>query len=319
MVEHINKSFRLINQHNMQVEVCNYGARILSIKVANNQGELIETTQNHYNIAHILNDDAFMGATVGRVCNRISGAQFAIDGTCFKLQANEGENLLHGGEDGFDKRVWNTEGVKANNTSIRFTLVSVDGDQGFPGELTVSVDYQLTDNNELIIKYQAITTKATPINLCNHAYFHLGERHIRDLNIQINADEYLPVNAQSIPLGSFCSVTGTKFDLQTMSDLNDKLDSDGYDHCYKIKQAVCARVESKNTRICLEVETDHLGLQFYTGNFLPNKQSALCLEAQGYPDAINHDTLEHDILRPKETYKRTVIYRFSHASDLLAH
>ena len=227
------------------------------------------------------------------------------------LSANEGSNTLHGGKDGFDKRFWNSNGVEQNNTKIVFSLVSEDGDQGFPGEVNVSVTYTLTDNDELKINYHATSDKPTPINLCNHAYFTLGESHVKDMHIRLPADAFLPTKADGIPTGHFEPVKNTKFDLNILTDLEKQLDEDGFDHCFKILENQTALVIAKNTGICLEIETNNPAIQLYTGNFLPIRQTALCLEAQGFNDAINQDAFPADILRPNETYSREVIYRYS--------
>lgn len=302
--------YKLINKHNMHVELCDFGARILSIKFPDITGKLVETTLNHSSDEDIFNDDSYMGTTVGRVCNRISNAKFSLDGTEYSLTPNEGKNTLHGGVNGFDKIYWKTHGVVKDN-KICFELLSPDGDEGFPGDLSVLLTYELTDTNELVISYKANSTKPTPINLCNHAYFNLGEQTIHDMSLQLFCEEYLPVDEESIPLGHFQTVQGSKFDLRASTDLAG-IDQTGFDHCYKVTQSNTAKVWAKNTRICLEIETDQSGIQLYTGNFLPKKQSALCLEAQGFNDAINHDKIPADILRPNNEYKRRVIYRYSH-------
>lgn len=302
--------FTLRNANNMEVTVADYGARILSIKAPDKEGKLLETTANHQTDEEILSDDSYMGTTVGRVCNRISNAQFELNGITYKLPANEGNNTLHGGPNGFDKMFWQTNGLDTSGQEIAFDIVSEDGDQGFPGELKLKVIYQLNNLNELRLKYIATSSKDTPINICNHAYFTLGEDHVRDMHIQLKADNYLPVDDSSIPLGHFEAVFGTKFDLNGLTDLAEVLSEDGYDHCFQITEQNAAKVVSKNTGISLEVETDYPGIQLYTGNFLPVKQSAICLEAQGFPDAINQAGLPVDILKVGEQFERYVVYRF---------
>lgn len=302
--------FTLHNQNKMQVTLADYGARILSIKAPDKTGNLTETTVNYQSDEDIFNDQSYMGTTVGRVCNRISNARFELNGKTFELPANEGKNTLHGGVKGYDKLYWKTQGVSESGQKIAFEIVSPDGDQGFPGELKLCVVYELNDANELRFTYTATSNKDTPINICNHAYFSLGERHVKDMFIQVNADSYLPVDEDSIPLGHFNSVHGTKFDLNKLSDLAGLLDENGYDHCYQISQNKAAQVIAKNTGITLEVETNYPGVQLYTGNFLPVKQSALCLEAQGFPDAINQPQLPVDILKAGEVFERYVVYRF---------
>jgi aldose 1-epimerase len=302
--------FTLKNKNNMQVTVADYGARILSIKTQDKNGKLVETTVNYQTDQEIFDDQSYMGTTVGRVCNRISNACFELNGKTFKLPANEGKNTLHGGTTGFDKLFWKTQGLNETGDKISFEIVSPDGDQGFPGELTLSVNYELNNANELSFRYVATSTKDTPINICNHAYFSLGETHVNDMQIQLKADSYLPVDNDSIPLGHFEPVSNTRFDLNQLTDLHTVLGTDGYDHCYKITDRNAVKVIAKNTGITLEVETDYPGIQLYTGNFLPVKQSALCLEAQGFPDAINQTALPADILKAGEVFQRYVIYRY---------
>ena len=302
--------YTLRNDNGMTVELCDFGARILSIKVPNKSGELVETTLNHQSDDAILQDDAYMGASVGRVCNRISKAAFILDGCEYKLSVNEGKNTLHGGQYGFAKRQWNTDGVNAQHNLIKFSLLSGDGDQGFPGDLAVDIIYSLNQLNELRFEFIATATKATPINLCNHAYFTMGEDTVHDLELTVRADAYLEVDDESIPQGGFTPVEGTRFDFNDGALLSEKLALGIYDHCYRASAVNMASLTSHKNGLRLELESDHIGVQLYTGNFLPTPQSAVCLEAQGYPDAINQEALEHDILRPGEIYKRYVSYRY---------
>ncbi|MBF7071913.1 galactose mutarotase [Glaciecola sp. MH2013] len=304
------KRYTLQNQNGMEVELCDLGARILSIKVPNREGKLVETTQNHDSDEAIINDDSYMGATCGRTANRISGAQFTLDGEHFTLSANEGANNLHGGQYGFSKRRWISDGVDSTQSRIKFSLLSGDGDQGFPGDLAVDIIYSLSEDNALKFEFKATSSKATPINLCNHVYFTMGESSIHNLSLQIQGDAYLEVDDQSIPLGDFTPVKDTRFDFTKTATLASKLQEGVYDHCYRVTSSEMATLKSLKNGLELTVESDHVGLQLYTGNFLAQPQSAVCLEAQGYPDAINHDGLAHDILRPGEEYQRYVVYRY---------
>lgn len=306
------KKFTLTNHKGMQVELCDFGARILSIKVPDKDGKLLETTLNHGNDEDIINDEFYMGASVGRTCNRISNSQFCLDGVEFTISTNDGVNNLHGGEVGFSKRVWDTKGINAHGNSLAFELHSKDGDQGYPGAVEAQVLFTLNENNELRLDFSATSSKPTPINFCNHAYFNMGEKNIYNLELRIQADAYLPVDAESIPLGYFDTVLNTRFDFNESAVLSNRLTSDTYDHCYQAKNTKIATLTSRKNKISLEVESDQVGIQFYSGNFLPTAQSALCLEAQGYPDAINHQALEQHILRSGELYQKYVIYRYSH-------
>lgn len=303
--------FVLRNKNGMQVELCDFGARIMSIKVPSRHGSVIETTLNHETDDAIIADDSYMGATVGRTSNRIANSQFTLDDLIYKVSANEGENNLHGGEVGFSKRIWTTQGVNKSGNALVFALRSNDGDQGFPGEVNAEVHFTLNDQNELRFDFKATTDKPTPINFCNHAYFTMGEESIHNLELSIQGDAYLPVNEQSIPLGHFERVENTRFDFNRPANIGTQLAHGIYDHCYRASKQRMATLTSQQHQLRLEVESDHVGIQFYSGNFLPTPQSALCLEAQGYPDAINHPALEHDILRPGEVYSKYVIYRYT--------
>jgi len=304
------KRFMLQNSNAMQVELCNFGARILSIRVPNDLGELIETTLNHATDEAIVNDGFYMGATVGRTSNRISNSRFSLDGVEHHICTNDGIHNLHGGENGFSKRMWQTDGANNTGNAITFTLRSEDGDQGFPGEVNAQIIFTLNESNELKFDFLATSTKPTPINLCNHAYFTMGEDNIDNLELCIQGDAYLPVNADSLPLGHFEAVANTRFDFNSPATLAERLTSGTFDHCYRTTSTKMARLKSQKHKICLEIESDHVGIQFYSGNFLPIPQAALCLEAQGYPDAINHSVLAPDILRPGKEYRRYVIYRY---------
>jgi len=306
------KKFTLTNKNGMQVELCDFGARILSIKVPDHSGKLIETTLNHASDKSIINDESYMGASVGRTSNRISKSQFSLDGIEYSICANEGKNHLHGGEVGFSNRIWQTKGTNTQGNSLTFKLHSLDGDQGYPGAVNAQVLFTLKDNNELRFDFSATTTKPTPINFCNHAYFNMGEENIYQLELHIHGDAYLPVDTESMPLGYFETVANTRFDLNEGTILGERLTSGDFDHCYRTTNKNMAQLTSKKHNISLEVESDQVGIQFYSGKFLPIPQSALCLEAQGYPDAINHQALDQDILRPGELYQRYVIYRYSH-------
>jgi aldose 1-epimerase len=306
------KRFTLQNKNGMQVELCDLGARILSIKVPDLHGGLVETTLNHSNNNAIIDDQSYMGASIGRTSNRISKSRFSLDGIEFNISANEGKHHLHGGEGGFSNKVWQSQGTNTLSNSLTFKLHSPDGDQGYPGAVDAQVIFTLHENNELRFDFSATSTKPTPINFCNHAYFNMGEENIYDLELHIKGDAYLPVDQESIPLGNFEAVANTRFDFIESAILGNRLTSGGFDHCYRATSKNMAKLTSHRHKISLEVESDHVGIQFYSGKFLPIPQSALCLEAQGYPDAINHQALAQDILRPGELYQKYVIYRYSH-------
>ena len=269
------KKFTLRNEKGMQVELCDFGARILSIKVPSKDGKLLETTLNHANDEDIINDEFYMGASVGRTCNRISNSQFSLDGVEFTISNNDGVNHLHGGEVGFSKRIWHTKGTNVHGNSLTFELHSQDGDQGYPGAVDAQVLFTLNENNELRLDFSATSTKSTPINFCNHVYFNMGEKNIYNLELRIQADAYLPVDVESIPLGYFDTVVNTQFDFNQSSVLAVRLKVDTFDNCYQAKNTKMATLTSRKHKISLEVESDQVGIQFYSGNFLPTAQSAL--------------------------------------------
>lgn len=301
--------YTLQNRLGMQVELCNFGARILTIKYPDKRGELVELTLNHKNNEGILNDDSFMGATVGRVCNRIANASFTLKDRLHKLTANEGNNTLHGGPKGFDKCFWDV--VTHTSDAIRFALISPAGDQGFPGEVTVSVEYRLNERDELHIGYMATSTEATPINLCNHAYFTMGEKIMSDCSLWINADRYLPLNHESIPIGTFDTVDNTDLDFRQLTPLKQRLHTTDYDHCYELNTSQAAELIGNNSGIRLTLSTNQVALQLYSSNHLKPKHSALCLEAQGFTNAINQPEFHPDILKPNQIYQKEVVYGFS--------
>jgi aldose 1-epimerase len=309
----LNK-FMLKNQNGMQVELCDFGARVLSIKVPDKTGKLIETTLNHKTDDSIYHDNAYMGATVGRTSNRISGSQFVLDGIEYQVSMNDGKNNLHGGKSGFSRRFWQTNGVALSGNSLLFSLISKDGDQGFPGEVNVEILFSLNESNELRFDFSATSTKPTPISFCNHAYFNMGESNINKLELSIHADAYLPADETGIPLGHFVNVADSRFDFKQTKVIENGLAHGVYDHCYRVTQLKMATLTSTKHGLRLELESDHVGMQFYSGNYLPIPQSAMCLEAQGYPNAMNNPELEQDILRPGKKYQKYVIYRFQHTT-----
>lgn len=329
------KVFELTNKNGMKVTFMDIGATWLSCKLPINNQEQ-EVLIGVANMLDFEKHSTYLGATVGRFANRIANGRFSIDGETYQTLVNQGDNILHGGPDGFNNRRWEVSGLSAD--SISFSLTSPDGDQGFPGELKVSVAYTLTDSNELAIHYFATTDKATPINLTNHAYFNLEDAEqgsdCRNHKIKINAAQYLPTDAQGIPLGEFASVEGTSFDFRQTKTISSEFLSDeqqhnakGYDHSYifassrDTEQAV-VELRSSDDSISMLVYTDKPAMQFYTGNWnngTPRRiggtyqnYSALALETQFLPDAPNHPQWPgpNPILRPGEQYEYTTRYKF---------
>jgi len=271
---------------------------------------------------------------VGRYGNRIGGAKFTLEGKTYTLAVNNGPNSLHGGLKGFDKVVWKAEPMPAKSGSaVKFTYVSPDGEEGYPGALTASVTYTLTDDNELRLDYSAKTDKSTPVNLTNHSYWNLaGDGDILNHLLTLNADRYTPVDDTLIPTGKIDPVKGTVMDFTTPMPIGSRLldlnnSPRGYDHNYVLNRAgkglTCAAVvhEPRTGRV-LEIFTEEPGVQFYSGNFLDatlkgkrgivyHQYYGFCLETQHFPDSVNHDNFPSTILRPRKTYKTTTVHKFS--------
>lgn len=312
---------KLVNNNGMEVNILNLGATVSSIKLPVN-GELKEMTATYENVEDFKSDPFYIGATAGRYANRIAKGQFSINGEQYSLTTNNGGNCLHGGDNGFTHRFWQVE--NQSDTSVSLVLISPDGDQGFPGELTSKVHYELSADNQLKITFSAETTKDTTVNLCNHCYFHLGESNIENLSLKIISNAMLPVDETSIPTGELRDITGTDFDFNQSVKLSERLPNltddmldvtTGFDHCYAIAgdiNEVVAELVSDNVK--LSITTDQPGLQFYTAAYLAGAfkpSEGLCLEAQNYPNAINQENFPSAVLRVGETYQKQVNYCFS--------
>ncbi|WP_371193871.1 aldose epimerase family protein [Glaciecola sp. SC05] len=313
----------LSNKHNMQVELVDFGARIVSIKVPNKQDQIIETTYSDKRDQQIIDDVSYKGATCGRVANRINNAAFYIGKEHYQLHANEGSNMLHGGAQGFSKRHWRLAEHRktyAEDTAI-FEIASPDNDQGFPGNMLARVSYRLLATNELRVEFSASCDKLCPINMCNHVYFNLGEKSIADLSLQVNAKQVLAVDKHSIPTGLFNQVDSAT-DLNAPVMLEDILKQRDLDDCFVLKANnaglatdrgnanEAARLVSHKNGIALIISTNQCGLQVYTGNYLAQKHAAIALEAQGFTDAVNQASMQAEWVGPKRPYTKFVSYRF---------
>lgn len=329
----------LKNNRGMQVALTNYGARIVSIVVPDKQGKPTDVVLGFNNIdAYLTADESYHGATIGRFANRIQEGRFQLNGQYYTIEPNNGPNALHGGKNGFHSKIWDRRLQHPNG--VTFYCTSEDGEEGFPGKLTVSVDYFLTDSNELEISFRAKSDQDTIINLTNHAYFNLngeGAGEVLDHLIQINAKEYVPIDNQQIPTGTLASVTDTPFDFQKARLLSNALRENhpqinhgggGYDHTFVLHQAVrdgksvAASAYAKDSGIQLEVLTSEPGIQFYTGNALNGKdvgksgrsyqrQHAFCFETQHFPDSPNQATFPSTLLKAGETFQSQTTYRFN--------
>lgn len=326
--------YTLTNAHGVKARITTYGATLTQLYVPDKNGKMGNVVCGFDNLEGYTKATAYFGATVGRVANRIAKGRFKVDGKSYKLAVNNGPNSLHGGLKGFDKRVWKAVPMTSGQgPSIKFLYTSRDGEEGYPGNLNVSVVYTLTNNNGIKIDYTATTDKATPVNLTNHSYFNLaGSGDVSDHELMLNAAAYTPSDETLIPIGAIKPVKGTPLDFTTMHKIGDHIldvgsDPTGYDHNYVINGGghsltLAAKVHEPTTGRTLTMYTTEPGVQLYTGNFLDgtltgtgsvnyNQHDAFCLEAQHYPDAINHPNFPSVVLRPGQTYHQTTEYIFS--------
>jgi len=316
-----------------ELKLTTYGARILSLTVPDRQGKRANVNLGFDSLPPYLTHKCFLGTTTGRYANRIAKGKFTLDGKNYSLAVNDGPNALHGGLQGFDKRYWNYKPVStAEGSGVEFTLHSPDGDQGYPGAMDVRVTYTWSNDNALAIEYLATTDKPTIVNLTNHAYWNLsGRGSILDEMLYIAADEYLPTDATSIPLGKPAPVKGTVMDFTTQHAMGERIGelkkppytTIGYDHCYVLrgpagKLTLAARVEDPHSGRTMEVLTTEPGVQLYCGNFLKGDEASggfsqhegLCLETQHFPDSPNQPAFPSTVLRPGQEYRQTTVHRF---------
>ena len=320
------------NGHGLIVKLIDYGAIVVSVETPDRDGRLANINLGFSNLAGYLRRHPYFGATVGRYCNRIARGEFTLKDRRFVLATNNGPNHLHGGVEGFDRQVWNVRGLLDNEgVGVRFTRRSPDGEEGYPGNLDVRVDYMLTNDNELRVDFTARSDKPTPVNLTNHNYWNLGgvgSGRILAHKLMITADMYLPVDEGLIPTGQLAGVAGTPLDFTSATEIGKRLhdiDSDpvGYDHCYVLRNqsgalALAARVSDARSGRVMEVYTTQPGLQFYTGNFLDGSPDSgeygqyhgFCLETQHYPDSPNHSHFPSTILQPGAEYRQTTVHKF---------
>jgi aldose 1-epimerase len=328
--------YTLTNKNGMSVSIMDYGATVVKIVVPDRNGKLDDVALGFDTFAPYLTATAYFGATVGRYANRIAGGKFEINRTVYQAPLNNGPNSLHGGLRGFDKRIWKVEQVESESPAIRFSRLSPDGEEGYPGNLFVSVTFTLTDDNRLQITYQATTDKPTVINLTNHTYFNLagaGNGDVLDHLLTLHADAFTPVDATLIPTGEIKDVAGTPWDFRTATPIGLHLKETGgkpvgYDHNFVLNKgffsnfALAAEVEDPKSGRVLKVYTDQPGVQFYTGNFLDGtligkggkayrQYGAFCLETQHFPDSPNHDNFPSTLLKPGDVFKSTTIDAFS--------
>ena len=329
----------LSNSSGVTVKILDYGATIKEISVPDKNGCFADVVSGFDELESYLNSDGCHGAVVGRFGNRICKGRFTLDGKEYNLFINNGPNHLHGGKEGFDKKIWDTEIFDGDQASVSFHYTSVDGEEGYPGTLTVCVKYTLDSENALTINYNATTDKKTILNLTNHSYFNLGgydSGSIHSHKMQIDAEYYLPTDETLIPTGVIKSVKGTPFDFRESKEIGRDINSDcedlkiagGYDHCFffgEKEKALTKRAElyEENSGRLMEMYTDQPCVQVYTANFTNNEnypfkgnipqriQTFVCLETQKMPDSINHDNFTNVVLEPGEVYDYTTVFKFS--------
>lgn len=331
--------YTLKNAGNIEVKITSYGGIVTSLKVPDKNGKFDDVVLGFNNLQDYLKSNTYFGAIIGRYANRIGNAKFSIDGKEYTLAKNNWMNSLHGGIKGFDKVLWEAEPVSGNNShSLKLKYLSKDGEEGFPGNLDVTVTYTLTDDNSLKIEYLATTDKPTVVNLTNHTYWNLageGSGDILKHELMLNAGTFTPVDRGSIPTGEIRSVEGTPMDFRKPTAVGDRISSDyeqlkfgnGYDHNWVInsgdddKPDLAATVYEPISGRYMEVYTTEPGIQFYSGNFVNvsagksgkpyGTRSGFCLETQHYPDSPNKPEFPSVVLNPGKIFKSTTIYKFS--------
>jgi aldose 1-epimerase len=338
------KIYTLTNAAGMEAKVTEYGAILVSLKAPDKNGTFADVTHGYDTLEGWLTNTSYFGATVGRFGNRIANGKFTLDGKEYSLVTNNDPGgvpcSLHGGTVGFDKVLWKGEVTTTESgPGVQFTYVSADGEEGYPGELTVVVTYSLTDANELIWDAKATTKAPTVLNIVHHSYWNLSgdpETSINDHELTLFADEYLPTNAGLIPTGTGAPVAGTPMDFTKSMVIGDRVEADfealklggGYDHAWVLNGTKdgnltkAARVRDPQTGRVMTLSTNQPAVQFYGGNFLDGTaagkggvkyqfRTALCLETENYPDALNNPKAPSAVLRPGETYHHRMVHTFS--------
>jgi len=329
--------YKLTNANGVALDVTNYGGIITRLITPDAKGQPADIVLGYDNLAQYVENNPYFGAIIGRYGNRIAGGKFALNGTTYQLATNDGVNHLHGGVQGFDKKLWEAKTFQQEDAvGVVLSLVSPDGDQGYPGNLNVEVTYRLTNSNELQMTFVATTDKTTVVNLTQHSYFNLaGGGDILSHELMIPADRITPVGTGLIPTGELQDVTGTPFDFRSAKAIGRDIAAEdaqlklglGYDHNFVLKNSpdqhliLAGRVLEPNSGRVLEVLTDDIAVQFYSGNFLDGTlkgkgqtyghRSGFCLEPQHFPDAPNQPGFASTVLEPGQTYQSRIVYRFS--------
>ncbi len=327
--------YTLVNRNGLRVKLMTYGATLTAVQVPDRHGKVDNITLYLDTLEDYLKGHPFFGSTVGRYANRIAFGRFTIDGLSYQLATNNNRHHIHGGRKGFDKYVWSAEPIRGEDfVGVVFSHTSPDGDEHYPGTLQAKATYTLNNQNELRMIFEATTDKPTHVNICNHAYWNLagaGTGTILDHIMMLNADKYLPVDKELIPLGDPEPVFGTPMDFltepKTIGSRIHQVPGAGYDHCYVLRKeapgamTLAARVVEPNSGRVMEVYTTQPGVQFYTGNFLDGslragkhrypKHAGFCLETQHFPDSPNRPSYPSTLLRPGQTYREETIHKFS--------
>lgn len=328
--------FTCTNKNGLVLKVMTYGATVVSMETPDKAGKLANIQLGFPTLEGYLQRHPYFGSTVGRYGNRIAKGKFSIAGKEYTLATNNGPNHLHGGLKGFDAVVWNAEELKtADSVGVKFTYKSKDGEEGYPGNLDVTVVYSLTNSNEMKIDYTATTDKATVVNLTNHCYWNLGGAGSGDIlktQLTLHADKYLPIDAGSIPTGELAPVKGTAMDFTTPHAIGERIgelkkephQTKGYDHCYVLrgqegKLVLAARAKDPASGRVMEISTTEPAIQLYCGNFLDGspggngfkQHEAFCLETQHFPDSPNQSKFPSTLLKPGETCRSTTVHKFS--------
>jgi aldose 1-epimerase len=331
--------YTLTNSKGMIAAITNYGGIVVQLRVPDRKGNVADVVLGYDDLDGYLHDKSYFGALIGRYANRIAQGKFTLEGKTYTLPRNNGENTLHGGLKGFNQALWRaTEIQSKHGPALQLEYLSKDGEEGFPGNLSVKVIYTLTDENELQIEYSAVTDKPTVVNLTSHSYFNLagaGNGDILQHQVMLRADKFTPVGESLIPTGELRSVQGTPMDFRTPTAVGARIGQDdqqlkygrGYDHTWVLQSAgsttptLAATVYEPGSGRVLEVWTTEPGVQFYTGNFLDGvkgkggkiyqRRYALSLETQHFPDSPNHPNFPSTVLKPGERYHTVTIYKFS--------
>ena len=329
--------YTLRNANGVEARICNYGGIVVSLKTPDKNGKLGDVVLGYDDLDSYVKNNPFFGCFVGRYGNRIAGGKFTLDGQTYLLATNNGPNHLHGGIRGFDKAVWSAQTIQGDHgPALEMRYVSKDGDEGYPGNLSVTAVYTLTEDNGLRLDYTATTDMPTVVNLTQHSYYNLaGRGDILNHEVMIAADKFTPVDATLIPTGELRPVKGTPLDFTAPTKIGARINANdeqlklgnGYDHNFVLNKpagqlGLAARVYEPASGRVMEVLTTEPGMQLYSGNFLDGsitgkgrwvykQRSAFCMEPQHFPDSPNKPSFPSTVLRPGQTYKNTIVYRFS--------